>query len=91
MFDGRDAAALALGSPLFRFTVDPIPGGSRDYIVTYPGPVKLDLMYYRETVPAPKWAGAGHHAERRVTMRGRRCAQTGLCPKGFLVAERMVR
>ncbi|MBA2712957.1 MAG: aminoglycoside 6-adenylyltransferase [Rubrobacteraceae bacterium] len=59
LFDGRDAAALALGSPLFRFAVDPIPGGSRDYIVTYPGPVKLDLMYYRESeiVPALKWAG----------------------------------
>src|SRR5215204_4747505 len=59
VFDGRDAAAKALGSPLFRFTVDPIPGGSLDYIVTYPGPAKLDLMYYRESeiVPAPKWAG----------------------------------
>ena len=44
VFDKRDAAALVLGSPLFRFTVDAIPGGSRDYINTYPGPVKLDLM-----------------------------------------------
>ena len=59
VFDERNAAALALGSPLFRFTVDAIPGGSRDYIITYPGPVKLDLMYHRESeiVPAPKWAG----------------------------------
>ena len=59
VFDGSDAAALALGPPLFRFIVDPTPGGSQDYIVTYPGPVKLDLMYYRESeiVPAPKWAG----------------------------------
>ena len=41
------------------FTIEPIPGGSRDYIVTYPGPIKIDLMYHRETeiVPAPKWAG----------------------------------
>jgi predicted nucleotidyltransferase len=44
LFDEREAAALAAGSPLFRFAVDPIPGGSRDYIVTYPGPIKLDLM-----------------------------------------------
>jgi predicted nucleotidyltransferase len=59
VFDERDAAALALGSPLSRFTVDAIPGSSRDYIITYPGPVKLDLMYHRESeiVPAPKWDG----------------------------------
>ena len=59
VFDERDAAARIIGSPLFRFTVDPIPGGSRDYIVMYPGPVKLDLMYYRESemVPDPKWRG----------------------------------
>ena len=59
VFDERDVAALTVGSPLFRFTVDPIPGGSRDYIVTYPGPVKLDLMYHRESeiVPAVKWDG----------------------------------
>ncbi len=59
VFDKREAAARAAGSPLFRFTVDAIPRGSRDYIVTYPGPVKLDLMYHRESeiVPAPKWAG----------------------------------
>lgn len=59
LFDERETAALALGTPMFRFTMNPIPGGSWDYIVTYPGPVKLDLMYYREseTVPAPKWAG----------------------------------
>src|SRR5215213_433769 len=59
VFDERDPAALILGSPLFRFTIDAIPGGSRDYIITYPGPVKLDLMYHRESeiVPAPKWGG----------------------------------
>ena len=57
VFDERDAAARIIGSPLFRFAVDPIPGGSRDYIVVYPGPVKLDLMYYRESEiePDPKW------------------------------------
>jgi predicted nucleotidyltransferase len=59
VFDEREATALALGSPLFRFAADPIHGGSRDYIITYPGPVKLDLMYHRESevVPLPKWAG----------------------------------
>lgn len=58
VFDERDAAARTIGSPLFRFTVDPVPGGSRDYIVMYQGPVKLDLMYYRESEikPDPKWA-----------------------------------
>jgi predicted nucleotidyltransferase len=57
VFAERDAAAEAIGSPLLRFTVEPLPGGSRDYIVTYPGPVKLDLMYHRESevVPGPKW------------------------------------
>jgi predicted nucleotidyltransferase len=49
VFAERDAAAEAIGSPLLRFTVEPVPGGSRDLIVTYPGPVKLDLMYYRRS------------------------------------------
>jgi len=59
LFEESDIAALSVGSPLFRFTVDPIPGGSRDYIVTYPGPIKLDLMYHRESeiAPASKWSG----------------------------------
>jgi predicted nucleotidyltransferase len=59
VFDERDDAARSIGSPLFRFAVDPVPGGSRDYIVTYPGPVKLDLMYYRESEIGPdqKWVG----------------------------------
>ncbi|HEX6711267.1 MAG TPA: hypothetical protein VF068_13135 [Rubrobacter sp.] len=59
VFDERDVAAVATGAPLFRFDVDPIPGGSRDYIVTYPGPIKLDLMYYRESEikPDQKWVG----------------------------------
>ena len=57
VFDERDAVVRTMGSPLFRFAVDPIPGGSQDYIVMYPGPVKLDLMYYRESevVPGPNW------------------------------------
>jgi len=57
VFAERNAAAEAIGAPLFRFTVEPVPGGSRDFIVTYPGPVKLDLMYYRESElePHPKW------------------------------------
>ena len=57
VFDERDVAARAIGSPLFRFAVDAIPGGSRDYIVTYQGPIKLDLMYYRmsEIEPGHRW------------------------------------
>ena len=57
VFAERDVVAEAIGSPLFRFAVDPVPGGSRDYIVTYPGPVKLDLMYHRrsELEPGSKW------------------------------------
>ena len=57
VFAGRARAAEAIGPPLFRFAVDPVPGGSRDYIVTYPGPVKLDLMYHRrsELEPDQKW------------------------------------
>lgn len=59
LFEERNAAARTIGSPWFGFDVEPVPGGSRDYIVTYPGPVKLDLMYYSESemLPAPKWAG----------------------------------
>ena len=59
LFDERDDAARSIGSPLFSFAVDPVPGGSRDYIVTCPGPVKLDLMYYRESEVGldQKWAG----------------------------------
>ena len=57
VFAERDAAAEAIGDPLLRFAVDPVPGGSTDFIVTYPGPVKLDLMYHRESEvePGPKW------------------------------------
>jgi predicted nucleotidyltransferase len=59
VFEEREVVALALGSPLLSFAIDPIPVGSRDYIVTYPGPIKIDLMYHRESeiVPAPKWTG----------------------------------
>ena len=59
VFAERDDAAEAIGSPLSRFAVDPLPGGSRDYIVLYPGPVKLDLMYHRESEveAGPKWEG----------------------------------
>jgi predicted nucleotidyltransferase len=69
VFAERDAAAEAIGSPLLRFTVEPVPGGSRDYIVTYPGPVKLDLMYHRESEvePGPKW-------ENRLVMKDDFCS-----------------
>ena len=60
VFEERVAVAQALGPPLLSFTVDPMPGGSRDYIVTYPGPIKFDLMYHRESelAPTPKWTGS---------------------------------
>ena len=59
VFAERDVAAEATGAPLFRFAVDPVPGGSQDYIVTYEGPVKVDFMYLKESdlKPASKWTG----------------------------------
>src|SRR5215210_7739273 len=59
LFAGRDAIVVALGSPLFGFDVDPMPGGSTDHIVIYEGPVKFDFMYLKESdlKPAPKWTG----------------------------------
>jgi predicted nucleotidyltransferase len=59
LFAERDVAAEATGAPLFRFAVNPVAGGSRDYIVTYEGPIKVDFMYLKESdlKPAPKWAG----------------------------------
>jgi len=63
ILDDRDAVAGAVGSPLFAFDVDPVPGGSTDRIVLYEGPdggpIKFDFMYLKESdfEPAPKWAG----------------------------------
>ena len=59
----RDAIAGGVGSTLFAFDVDPVPGGSTDRIVVYEGPdglpVKFDFMFLKESElePAPKWAG----------------------------------
>ena len=59
LFAERDAAVEAVGSPLFSFIVDPIPGGSTDHIVIYEGPVKFDFMYLKasDLKPDPKWVG----------------------------------
>jgi len=59
VFAERDPIAEAVGSPLFVFDVDPVPGGSTDHIVVYEGPVKFDFMYLRESdlEPHPKWVG----------------------------------
>jgi predicted nucleotidyltransferase len=59
LFAERDVAVEAVGSPLFRFIVDPIPGGSTDHIVIYEGPVKFDFMYMKasDLKPDPKWVG----------------------------------
>jgi len=55
----RNFTAQAVGSPLFGFAVDPVPGGSTDHIVLYDGPIKFDFMYLRESDlgPHPRWDG----------------------------------
>jgi predicted nucleotidyltransferase len=59
VFAERRSVAEAVGSPLFGFDVDPVPGGSTDHVVVYKGPVKFDFMYLRDSdlEPHPKWAG----------------------------------
>jgi predicted nucleotidyltransferase len=59
VFAERTSTAEAVGSPLFGFAVDPVPGGSTDHIVVYDGPVKFDFMYLRESDlgPHPRWVG----------------------------------
>jgi predicted nucleotidyltransferase len=55
----RNSTSQAVGSPLFAFDVDPVPGGSIDHIVLYEGPVKFDFMYLRESDLGthPRWDG----------------------------------
>jgi predicted nucleotidyltransferase len=55
----RNSTSQAVGSPLFGFDVDPVPGGSTDHIVLYEGPVKFDFMYLRESDLGthPRWDG----------------------------------
>ena len=59
VFAERNSTAEAVGSPLFNFAVDPVPGGSTDHIVLYEGPVKFDFMYLKESDlgPHPRWDG----------------------------------
>jgi predicted nucleotidyltransferase len=59
VFAERNSTAEAIGSLLFGFAVDPVPGGSTDHIVVYEGPVKFDFMYLRESElrPHPRWDG----------------------------------
>jgi predicted nucleotidyltransferase len=59
VFAERNCTAEAVGSPLFGFAVDPVEGGSTDYIVLYEGPVKFDFMYLRESDLGshPRWDG----------------------------------
>lgn len=70
VFDDRDAVAEHIGTPLFQFVADHIPGGEHDYIVLYDypedgpaegstsGPVKVDFMYLSvsDFEPKRKWA-----------------------------------
>ena len=59
IFAERSSIAEAVGPPLFGFTVDPVSGGSTDYIVVYEGPIKFDFMYLQESdlESHPKWVG----------------------------------
>jgi predicted nucleotidyltransferase len=59
IFAERNTIVESVGSPLFSFDVDPMPGGSTDHIVIYEGPVKFDFMYLKESdfKPDPKWVG----------------------------------
>ncbi len=59
IFAERNSIAEVVGSPLFGFTVDPMPGGSIDHVVVYEGPVKFDFMYLQQSdlKPDPKWVG----------------------------------
>jgi hypothetical protein len=59
IFVERSSIAEVVVSPLFGFTVDPVPGGSTDFIVVYEGPVKFDFMYLKESDlgPHPRWDG----------------------------------
>jgi hypothetical protein len=52
----EERGAVALGSLLLSFTIDPIPGGSRDYIVTYP------TKYKRPRLALPRQALRGPQA-----------------------------
>lgn len=54
-FADRDAAAQAVGQPLFRFIADHIPGGDQLYIVLYQELVKLDFSYKRTSEMKPNW------------------------------------
>jgi predicted nucleotidyltransferase len=59
IFAERNVTAGTVGSPLFGFDVEPLPGGSTDHIVIYEGPVKFDFMYLKESdfKPDSKWVG----------------------------------
>ena len=59
IFTERSSIAEAVGPPLFGFTVDPVSGGSTDYIVVYEGPIKFDFMYLQESdlESHQKWVG----------------------------------
>ena len=58
IFADRDAIAAAIGDPLFGFVPDHLPGGDRDYVVLYDGPVKVDFVYvpWSDFDPAWKWS-----------------------------------
>ena len=60
VFDDRDTFAAAIGDPRYGFVPDHLPGGDRDYVVLYDGPVKVDFVYvpWADFEPAWKWSTA---------------------------------
>ena len=61
VFADRDRTAEAIGQPLAAHLADHMPGGERIFIVLYPGPVQLDLEYWRASEMKPKREWAGSH------------------------------
>lgn len=57
VFADRAMIAEAIGTPLFRFNADHLPGGEHDYIVLYEGPIKVDFIYLSgaDFEPERKW------------------------------------
>jgi hypothetical protein len=66
IFAERDVIVEAVGSPLFGFIVDPMPGGSTDHIVIYEGAVKFDFMYLKESDLTPQSGQAARCSRTRA-------------------------
>jgi predicted nucleotidyltransferase len=82
LFAERHALADHTGTAWFRFIADHNPGGEHDYIVLYPGPVKIDFMYCRasDVAPAPKWTHCLILKDHEAFMAGIRSRSQDLVP-----------